>query len=120
LTSVGETTRIAVAVSGFLRSEEARLRELAAGEQRERIELLERRLSRLGEVLRKTEEDLQQALAFAQTDEGIASIFKSIQGIRATQADFQRKRAMLKDIFEKNVKLQAMPVSAPLHALSVS
>jgi hypothetical protein len=106
LTSVGETRRIAIAVAGFLRSEEERLRAIAAREQQQRVELLERRLSRLSDVLRKTEEDLQEALAHANTEEGIASIFKSIQGIRATQKDFERKRAMLSDIFAKNVKLR--------------
>lgn len=107
LTSVGETQRIALAVAGFLRSEEDRLREEAAREQSERVELLERRLSRLSEVLRNTERELEEALQHTRTEEGIASIHRSIQGLRETQADFARKRALLSEVFEKNVKLRA-------------
>jgi hypothetical protein len=112
ITTVGETVRIAVAVSGFLRSEESRLRNAAAKEQQQKIDLLERRLARLNETLRRTEQELQYALQHAQTEEGIESIYRSIQGIRESQQDFQKKWAMLSDIFNKNVELRKSRVEA--------
>jgi hypothetical protein len=110
-TSVGETQRIAVAVAGFVRAEEERLRAEAAGEQRERVELLELRLARLNGALAETESALREAAANAG-EQGIASIHRSLAGIRATTKDFQRKWSLLSDIFEKNVELQNVGIDA--------
>lgn len=102
----GMAARIAGAVAKHLQTERDKAAESAAMTQRERIDLLERRLAKLTETLTKTEEQLSVALENATTEQGVASIFKTVQGLRATARDFERKRAMLSDIFSKNLLLQ--------------
>lgn len=105
--------RISAAVSRFLVRERAEAAEKSAREQRERIETLERRLAKLNDQLNRTEAELESALsASAHREEGIASIYKAVQGLRATARDFERKKAMLSDIFKKNLVLQKGPVDA--------
>jgi hypothetical protein len=110
-TSVGETQRIAAAVSGFMRSEERRMQAEAEAKQKERIDLLEARLARLNVALSEAERELRAALERANEEPGIASIYKSLEGIRETAKDFHRKWALLNDIFKKNLELQKAGVS---------
>ena len=91
VTSVGHTQQIAAAVSSFMKTEEARMRVEAESKQKERIELLEARLARLNVALAETEKELRLALERANQEPGISSIYKSLEGIRDTAKDFQRK-----------------------------
>jgi hypothetical protein len=106
VTSVGHTQQIAAAVSSFMKTEEARMRVEAESKQKERIELLEARLARLNVALAETEKELRLALERANQEPGISSIYKSLEGIRDTAKDFQRKWALLADIYKKNLELQ--------------
>ena len=98
--------KIARAVANYLADERRRAAEKAAHDQRDRIDQLERRLSKLNEQLERTEADLVEAVENSQREEGVASIYKTVQGLRATVKDFERKKAMLSDIFNKNLVLQ--------------
>jgi archaellum component FlaC len=100
------THRVARSVSQYLERERAEAAERSAREQRDRIDTLERRLAKLNDQLTKTEAELESALESAQREEGIASIYKAVQGLRATARDFERKKAMLSEIFSKNLVLQ--------------
>ncbi|MFN0207184.1 MAG: hypothetical protein ACKVS6_12845 [Planctomycetota bacterium] len=98
--------KAARAVADYLRRERADAAARAAAEQKGRIEQLERRLRKLNETLERTESELESALQNQDREEGAASIFKTVQGLRATAKDFERKREMLSDIFNKNLTLQ--------------
>jgi hypothetical protein len=104
--------RAALAVAEYLRAEREAAAARAAAEQKARVDNLERRLRKLNETLERTEQDLEAALQNQNRDEGVASIFRTVQGLRATAQDFERKRAMLSDIFQKNLKLQKGAVAS--------
>jgi polyhydroxyalkanoate synthesis regulator phasin len=98
--------KLARAVSQFLASERAQAAEKAAAEQRERVQMLERRLAKLNDQLSRTEVELERALENSQHDDGVASIYKAVEGLRTTARDFERKKTMLAEIFRKNLVLQ--------------
>lgn len=103
-TAVAE--RAARAIAEHLRREREIAAQSAAAEQRARVELLERRLAKLNETLAKTEADLEDALQNSNREEGVASIYKTVQGLRASARDFEKKRALLSELFQKNLTLQ--------------
>lgn len=73
---------------------------------RERVGLLERRLNKLNDALEGTEEALRVLAERVEVDPGIASIFKSVQGLSAETPLRDVKREMLRVIFEANRELQ--------------
>jgi hypothetical protein len=92
------------------------LREVGGGggggdlkEARARIDVLERRIAKLIHVLGVTEEELQRVAAMKGIDLGIASIYRSVQGIAPDAAHRERKLAMMRDIFESNLDLKHKP-----------
>ncbi len=89
------------------------LREVGGGgsggdlkEARERIDILERRIAKLIHVLGVTEEELQRVAAMKGLDLGIASIYRSVQGLALDATHRARKLAMMRDIFESNLQLK--------------
>lgn len=90
----------------------AELRSLHAGQGRVdaeaqlKIELLERRIAKLTGQLGMTEEQLQNVLRMRNIDPGIASIYDSVQGVSADEAQAQLKRELMKKIFQANVELR--------------
>ena len=73
---------------------------------RERIDLLERRLAKLTHLLGVTEEELQRVAAMKGIDMGIASIYRSVQGLSSDAANRERKIEMMKTIFQANLELK--------------
>ena len=57
-------------------------------------------------VLGVTEEELQRVAAMKGIDLGIASIYRSVQGLAADATHRARKLAMMQDIFESNLDLK--------------
>lgn|SRR5262245_30900933 len=98
--------RVAGAIAKHLAAEREKAAAEAAKTQRERVEMLERRLAKLTETLERTEQQLAVAIENAQNDPGVESIYRTVQGLKETAKDFQRKRAMLSEIFSKNFMLQ--------------
>jgi diguanylate cyclase (GGDEF)-like protein len=90
----------------------AELRALNAGQARpdedaqRKIELLERRIAKLTDQLGMTEEQLQNVLRVRNVDPGIASIYDSVQGVSAGEAQAQLKRELMQKIFQANVDLR--------------
>ncbi|MBI4577785.1 MAG: hypothetical protein HY722_16110 [Planctomycetes bacterium] len=106
---------------GFMKSLEARLREMLQGiieGERERvkaardavhsreIDILERRIQKLTQGLEQTERALVSLRERGEEDPGVASIYRQVQGLSTTASDFARRREMLKDIFQQNLQLQ--------------
>lgn len=71
-----------------------------------KIELLERRIAKLTGQLGMTEEQLQNVLRMKNIDPGIASIYDSVQGISASEAQAQLKKELMGKIFQANKELR--------------
>jgi diguanylate cyclase (GGDEF)-like protein len=82
-------------------------------EQQRQIEMLERRIERLSEALGMTEAELQRALANQSLDPGVASIYKSVQGLSPSAVHAELKKALMSKIFEANVELRRQIDSQP-------
>ncbi|MDP6763882.1 MAG: diguanylate cyclase [Planctomycetota bacterium] len=81
-------------------------RELLVSQHREEMDTLSRRMEKLAEGLEITEEELRQALAHQGFDPGVASLYRTVQGLGAEDADEDLKRAMMSKIFEANLELK--------------
>ncbi len=73
---------------------------------RERIDVLERRIAKLTHILGITEEELARVALIKGIDLGIASIYRSVQGLSPEASQRERKLAMMRDIFEANVEFR--------------
>ena len=67
---------------------------------------LERRIAKLKTALSDTEGKLTQITAARHIDDGISSIYKEVQGLRDTEQHFERKQALMGDIFRANARLR--------------
>jgi diguanylate cyclase (GGDEF)-like protein len=79
----------------------------AAASGDERTDLLERRVAKLGAMLERTEERLRHVLQNGG-DDGVASIYRDVQGLDAGEGQFEHKRDLLKAIFDANLRMQRM------------
>jgi diguanylate cyclase (GGDEF)-like protein len=73
---------------------------------RDRIDLLERRLAKLTHLLGVTEDELQRVAAMKGIDLGIASIYRSVQGLSDDAANREKKIEMMKEIFKANLEMR--------------
>jgi len=100
-----EPDTIASAIQSFQQQKE--VVEAASGEDRlNQIELLERRITKLTHILGITEEELRRVAALKGIDLGVASIYREVQGLSAEAENAERKREMMKTIFEANFALK--------------
>ncbi len=74
--------------------------------QDEKVGLLERRIEKLNKALEETEQALRQVIAAKSIDPGIASIYKTVQGLALDALYFERKKELLKEVFLENLALQ--------------
>lgn len=79
----------------------------------EHVDMLERRIAKLVSTLASTERALAQVRALKNVDDGIASIYKVVQGLAVGDEDAERKKALLSDIFRANVELREQLEQAP-------
>jgi len=75
-------------------------------EHKRQIELLERRISKLSTTLGLTEQELQRVLRSKSIDPGVASVYKSVQGLSEGEVQAELKKALMNKIFEANVELR--------------
>lgn len=75
-------------------------------EARRQNELLERRIAKLTQELGVTSDELRRIAELKSVDGGVASIYKTVQGLSGTEANAERKREMMKEIFQANVALK--------------
>ena len=79
---------------------------LPDSEYKRQVEVLERRLSKLQGQLGMTEEELKRVAKMKNIDLGLASIYRSVQGIADDEDQAELKREMMSSIFEANVQLK--------------
>ena len=103
--------RVEKEVIALLKAELAIWRESSTAgrmiESQRQIEMLERRVQKLTESLGLTEAELERVASMKNIDLGLASIYRTVQGLRGTEQNAEQKKEMLKNIFESNVALRA-------------
>jgi hypothetical protein len=75
-------------------------------ERDRQVDLLRRRINKLNRSLEASEEAIQRLSSQAEEDPGIASIYRTVQGLEATANHLARKRVMLSEIYRENLKLR--------------
>ena len=70
------------------------------------VDQLERRIAKLTSLLGVTEEELQRVLSMKTIDEGVASIYRTVQGLGSEAAQAEQKKAMMAVIFKENMAFQ--------------
>ena len=98
-----------VDVEELVARERARRRQLfarALAVPRERVELLERRLTKLRATVKEMERALAELARRAAIDPGLSSIYRTVQGLAGDTQDREQKLALLTTIFEQNLALQ--------------
>lgn len=99
----GDVTGLAVAFAA--RAREAALLD-AGGDHARKVDLLERRVAKLKDLLDLTEAELLRIARLKNVDTGVASIYKTVQGLDDEERDSARKKEMLTILFEANVQLR--------------
>lgn len=70
------------------------------------IDVLERRISKLTQLLAMTEDDLRRLIEARSTDAGLASIYRSVQGLDDAAVNAKAKKEVMKRIFQANWELK--------------
>lgn len=76
------------------------------------VDLLQRRINKLQDHLTETEHHLREMIRVKNIDEGISSIYRVVQGLNEADAQFERKLALMTDLFQANLRLQKKGKSA--------
>lgn len=92
--------------AGMAREALREARDRVAAEHADKMDLLERRITKLKETLEQTESELLQIARMKGVDTGVASIYKTVQGLADGAQGFEKKKEMLTMVFEANVALQ--------------
>lgn len=77
-----------------------------ADEARNQIDILERRLAKLTQLHAETEEELKRIAAMKGLDYGVASIYRTVQGLSDSATHKEMKRMLMREIFEANFELK--------------
>lgn len=78
------------------------------GAERDRqIDVLERRLAKLNKSLELSEQALRELAARKDVDPGIASLYRSVQGLDLSDPNAGRKQEVLEQVFLANVELRS-------------
>lgn len=86
----------------------SRFAEAARKQHEERIALLEARIRKLQGSLTETEDMLARVSAASQEDTGLASKFRSVQGLSSKDNRFEQKKNLLRQVFDLNVELRRL------------
>lgn len=98
--------RIAEILDGLLSAERDRFVSSVRKGHDEKVGVLEKRISKLNKALAETEEALRKLAEAKAGDDGIASIFATIQGLDPGDRYYARKRELLEIIFIENLELK--------------
>jgi len=69
------------------------------------MKLLRRRAQKLVEALRSMRSEMQRVSQLTPTEEGISSVYRSVQGLASNASQAKAKRGMLEEIFRANLEL---------------
>jgi len=110
-----DTIASAIAKIADAKSTDAKARAsgVEVSEAQRTIDMLERRINKLTHALGVTEEELQRIAAMKGVDLGVASIYRNVQGLTDESQDKERKKEMMKTIFQANFELKKHLTSGP-------
>jgi predicted nucleic acid-binding Zn-ribbon protein len=89
-----------------LQAERDKVIEAQMAEHRKEVEKFERRISKLNESLELTEEELQRIAKAKGIEHGVASIYRTVQGLSGDENNLEARMEMMSSIFEANLALQ--------------
>jgi hypothetical protein len=89
-----------------LHEEREKVVDVQMSERRREVENFERRISKLTRSLELTEEELQRIAMSKGIDPGVASIYRTVQGLDSAEGSYEAKMEMMASIFEANLALQ--------------
>jgi len=89
-----------------VRRERSRILDELGAEHDRRIDVLERRIAKLNATLERSEAAVRELAARKDVDEGLASIYRTVQGLGADEHDAEAKRLMLETLFLANLELR--------------
>lgn len=101
-----EESVIALALES-VRRERAGVQSEQSAEFDQRVELFERRIAKLGELLEQSEHALAELARLKDVDPGIESIYRTVQGLARGDPRARAKQAVLVQLFEANLALKA-------------
>lgn len=78
----------------------------AQAEERDKADVLERRLTKMRAELATMERAMAALERRAAQDDGVASIYREVQGLADGEAERDVKRELMRQIFEANVAIQ--------------
>lgn len=70
------------------------------------IDVLERRISKLTQLLSMTEDELRRLIDAKSIDPGVASVYKGVQGLSDEETNREIKKALMQRIFQANLELK--------------
>lgn len=74
------------------------------------IDLLERRLAKMARLLEAKEQEVAMVGA-APGEQGVASVFREVQGLEGSGEEVRRKKDLMSRIFEANLDLRKQIIS---------
>lgn len=74
-------------------------------DHKKQIDLLERRITKLTDLLKDTESELKRVAAMKNIETGIASLYRTVQGL-SDEDSAEVKREMMAEIFQANLEFQ--------------
>jgi len=80
---------------------------------RRQVEMLERRIAKLTRHLARAEENLVRMAAMRGDDAGIASIYRTVQGLSPEERALAFKQKLMQKIFQANVELRQKLAQQP-------
>jgi GGDEF domain-containing protein len=88
-------------------------------ENKRQVDQLERRIAKLTSILGVTEEELSRVMAMKNIDAGVASIYRTVQGLSGTDEQAEAKRVMMGEIFRSNLAFQQRGAAADAAETSI-
>lgn len=81
-------------------------KERTLSEYERQIDLFQRRIAKLNESLKRSEQTIQELARSKQVDPGLASVYRSVQGLAADAQMREAKLDLLVKLFESNLALR--------------
>ncbi|MEM7310039.1 MAG: GGDEF domain-containing protein [Planctomycetota bacterium] len=81
-------------------------------ERNKQVDTLERRVRKLASMLDMTESELKRVAAMKSVDPGVASIYRSVQGLSGEEKDYEMRKQLMHEIFKANIELKKQRESA--------
>lgn len=102
----GLEQRVLEVVMNLVGAERRSALEAKAAARDQEVEVLKRRISKLNESLTEAESRMGRMASAKEVDDGIASIYRDVQGLSHADDDRERKRELMAGIFAANLALQ--------------